>query len=331
MTAPDDRRDFLAEVAWLHHEFGFTQEEIARRFDVSRSSISRALAEAERLGVIQVVVTVPMRREARLAAELSARLGVAATVGARAGDEPSHIAAARAAARLIERIGDAGNATLAVSWGRTLAAAGGMVRPRATTGIRVVDAVGHPGESAVTPTVEITRALAAALGASVVHLPSPAFVAPGPSLEALLQSEPVRRALELARAADVTLVSVGVAGPGSMLLAEGLVSPSAMAELLAGGAAGEVMGRWLDHDGRGLPAPNLEEVGLTVADLRAGRRVVGVAGGAEKAPAVLAALRGQVVTELVVDDGLAEALLAQPQPSPSAGPAPQPPQVGDVR
>lgn len=331
MTDPDDRRDFLAEVAWLHHEFGLNQEEIARRFDVSRSSISRALADAERLGIIQVVVTVPMRREARLAAELGARLGVTATVGARAGEEPPHLAAARAAARFIERIGDAGHATLAVSWGRTLAAAGAMIRPRATTGIRVVDAVGHPGESAVTPTVDITRTLAAALGASVVHLPSPAFVAPGPSVEALLGSDPVRRALELARAADVTLVSVGVAGAASMLLAEGLIPPAAMSQLLAAGAAGEVMGRWLDHDGRALPTPGLEEVGLTVADLQAGRRVVGVAGGAEKAEAVLAALRGRVIGELVVDDGLAEALLAKTEPFPSAGPAPQPAQVGDTR
>ena len=254
----DDRRDFLAEVAWLHHAFGLNQDEIARRFDVSRSSISRALAEAQRQGIVQVVVTVPMRREARLAAELGARLGVAATVGIRMGGEPAHLAAARAAARVMERIGDGGDATLALSWGRTLAAAAGLVRPRPTAGVRVVDAVGHPGPSALTPTVDVTRAPAAALGATVVHLPSPAFVEAGPSLAALLASVPVRHALEVARGADVTFVSVGVAGEGSLLLAEGLIGPAAMAALLAAGAAGEVMGRWIGASGEGLAVPGLE-------------------------------------------------------------------------
>jgi len=306
----DDRRDFLAEVAWLHHEFGFTQEAIARRFDVSRSSISRALADAERQGIVQVVVTVPMPREARLAADLMRRLSAPATVGLRVSGEPSHLAAARAAARVMERIGDGGSVTIALSWGRTLAAAAGLVRPRATTAVLVVDAIGHPGASALTPTVDVTRALGAGLGANVVHLPSPAFVTSGESLAVLLATEPVHQALATARAADVTFVSVGVAGAGSLLLGEGLIAPEAMAELLAAGAAGEVMGRWIDSSGVGLPVPGLEEVGLTLDDLRASRRVIAVAGGAEKAPAMLAALRGHIITELVVDDGLAEALLA---------------------
>ncbi len=323
---PDSRRDLLTEVAWLHHEFGLTQDEIARRFDVSRSTISRALADAERLGIVQVVVTVPMPREARLAAELGARLGVTATVGTRVAGEPPHVAAARAAARVMERIGDGGGVTMALSWGRTLAAAAGLVRPRSTTGVRVVDAIGHPGASAVTPTVDVTRALAAALGATVVHLPSPAFVAPGPSLAALLTSEPVRHALETARAADVTFVSVGVAGEGSMLLGEGLIGADAMAALVAAGASGEVMGHWVDAAGTGLATPGLEEVGLTLDDLRASRRVVAVAGGAEKAPAVLAALRGRIVTELIVDDGLAASLLAH---EPADGMSPEP--HGDAR
>ena len=306
----DDRRDFLVEVAWLHHEFGLTQEEIARRFDVSRSSISRALADAERQGIVQVVVTVPMRRESQLGAELAARLGVVASVGARVGDETPMMAAARAAARVLERIGDAGHATIAVSWGRTLATTAGLVRPRSTIGIRVVDAVGHTGTSALTPTVDVTRTLAAALGASVAHLPSPAFVDPGPSYDALLGSEPVRRALDEARGADVTLVSVGVVGEGSLLRTEGLIEASVMAAIVGAGGAGEILGRWFDAEGREVPAPGPVAVGLSLEDLRRSRRVIAVAGGAEKALAIGAALRGRIVHEVVIDDGLAGALLA---------------------
>jgi DNA-binding transcriptional regulator LsrR (DeoR family) len=304
----DERREFVVETAWLHHEHGLTQEEIARRFSVSRSTVSRALADAERLGIVQVTVTVPMRREAQLAAALGERMGVTATVGARIGDETSTAAAARAAARLVERISAAGRITIAASWGRTLSATAHLVRPRATVGVTVVDAVGHVGGDQMVPAVDVTRTLAAALGAAVIHLPSPAFV-DAPSIAGLLASGPVRHALHVARTADITVVSVGVVGEASLLRLEGLIDASAMARLEAAGAVGEILGHWYDAQGVEVGVAEAAVVGLSPADLRASRRVVAVAGGAEKAMSLRAALAGGIVHEVVIDDGLAAALL----------------------
>jgi DNA-binding transcriptional regulator LsrR (DeoR family) len=305
----DDRREFLAEVAWLHHQHGLRQDEIARRFDVSRSTISRALSDAERLGIIQVVVTVPVREESRLSAELTARLGVPAAVGLRLGGETSVSAAALAAARLIERVAGAGSQTIAASWGRTLAATARLVRPRSTTAVRIVDAIGHAGGEQMVPAVEVTRTLAAALGATVMHLPSPAFVEPGLSREALIASPSVAAALEIARRADVTLVSVGVAGSASLLLAEGWLSLAEVDRLAAAGATGEILGHFYDGTGREIAGRGPPPVGLSLDDLRASRRVIGVAGGPDKAASLAAAVAGGIVHEVVVDDDLAGALL----------------------
>ncbi|HEY3335254.1 MAG TPA: sugar-binding domain-containing protein [Candidatus Limnocylindrales bacterium] len=311
----DARRDLLAEVAWLHHGYHRTQEEIATRLGVSRSTISRALAEAERLGIIQVVVTAPLPREARLSADLARSLGITAIVGVAAdGDEP-FTAAARAAARLVDRIVDAGPATIAVSWGRTLAATARMVRPRTTRDVEILDAVGHPGGEGLVPTVDVTRSLAAALGAAVTHVPAPAFVDPGPSRDALLASEPVARALARARRADVTLVSVGVVGAGSLLAAAGGIDARRMAELQTRGAVGEILGHYFDQGGQDVEGAGTGSIGLTLDDLRASRRVIAVAGGPEKADALRAALAGGIVREAVIDDTMAATLLqAAPVP-----------------
>lgn len=306
----DDRREFIVEAAWLHHEFGLTQDEIARRFGVSRSTVSRALAEAERLGIVQVVVTVPMRREARLGAALGDRLGVIATVGTRVGDESSSAAAARAAARLVERIAGAGRLTIGISWGRTLSLMARLVRSRPTAGVQVVDAVGHAGGERFVPAAHVSQSLATALGAAVVHVPAPAFVPDASTRAALLASPAVADALAIARRADLILVSVGVVGPDSLLVEEGLVEPLAVEAVVRAGAVGEILGRWYDEAGRDVPGPGPVAVGLSLDDLRAAKRVIAVAGGVAKATAVQAAVRGGIVDEIVVDDELAEALLA---------------------
>lgn len=304
----DDRRDFIAEVAWLHHGYHRNQEEIASRLGVSRSTISRALADAERLGIVQVTVTVPMPRETQLAAELSTRIGVPATVGVRLAEDASS-AAARMAARVIERIADGGDATIAVSWGRTMTEVAGFVRPRATSGLTVVDAVGHAGGTGMIPAVEVTRRLSVAFAACAEHLPAPVFLPDGRTREAIVASKPVSRVLQLARAADVTIVSVGVVGGASLLVSGGLIDSATMDRVVGAGAVGEILGWWFDADGREVSARVPVPVGLGLEDLRVSRRVIAVAGGEEKAGAVAAAIRGGIVREIVVDDGLAEALL----------------------
>lgn len=309
----EDRKDFLIQVACLHHEYHLNQEAIARRFGVSRSTISRALTEAEQSGLVQVTVTEPMPREAHLAEAILERYRVTAHVGVRLTGEPGQAAAARVAARLLERVAAAGDVTVAASWGRTLAQAALLVRPRRTSGVTIVDAIGHTVAEQMAPAIEVTRALAAAFGATAVHLPSPAFANSRASLEFLLASPPVARVLAAARAADLTLVSVGVVGDDSLLRQAAVVTPAVMDALVRRGAAGEILGRYYGRDGDTIDTPSLLPVGLKLDDLRASRRVLAAAGGAGKAGALRAALVSGIVDEIVVDDGLAQALVRLPE------------------
>ncbi len=315
----DDHRGFLIEVAWLHHEFGLTQETIADRMAVSRSTISRALSEAERLGIVQVVLTEPLPGPARLADELRERFGVPAHVGAGLAGDPALPVAARAAARVIERTASAGGVVIAASWGRTLAAAVREVRPRRTADVTVVDAVGHASGGALAPAVEVTARLADTLGGRAVHMPSPAFADSRGSLEFLLSSAPVRQALDLARSADLTLVSVGIVGDASLLRGSGFVSPATMKQAMAMGAVGEILGWYYDATGRAVRTVDLLPVGLSLADLRQSRRVVAVAAGAEKATALRGALAGDFLDEIVVDASLGAALLTADEGSHTSG------------
>ncbi len=313
------RRDFLVEVAWLFHEHGLDQRAIAEQFGVDRSTVSRALSEASKLGIVQVTVTEPRPGDHRLAAALADQYAITAHVAGRIEGESSMHAAARQTARLLERIAAVGHLTIAASWGRTLALAANLVRPLQTHEIVIVDAIGHARGERMVPAIDVTNALAAQFGTSVVHLGAPAFASSRSVLERLLTSPPVDRVLRQARVADVTLISVGVMGEESLLRTEGLLTRGAMAQLMARGAVAEMLGYYLDAAGAVIDEPSLLPVGLSLDDLRHGRRVIAAAGGAAKAPSIRAAIAGGIVDEIVVDDALAVALLETEAGPASAG------------
>jgi len=94
---------------------------------------------------------------------------------------------------------------------------------------------------------------------------------------------------------------------------EGMIADNQWQELIQQGAVGDIMGRFLVSEGQAVDAlANRCAVGLSLEDI-AGKRLMAVAGGAEKADAILAALRTGVITDLVTDVAAAQALINKVQ------------------
>ena len=310
MAENKTRRELEIRAAWLYHERGLNQQAVADRLGISRSTISRLLADAERDGIVRVIVTEPLPETARLAEALIEKYGLeGATVElALAGEAPMDAAGAALARRLESMVG-AGPMTIAAGWGRTLGRAAQTARSLHTSGVVLVDAFGHTTTDDIAPAVEVTNNLGMKFGARVMHMPSPGF-APNSEIAAMFfESEPVARALERARTADVVLVAVGVVGPESLLVDAGYLKAAAMERIIDAGAVGEVFGLYFDADGNAVEPGALHPVSLTLDDLRASRRVIAAAGGREKTAAVKGAMAAGIVGELAIDDSLAEALL----------------------
>lgn len=311
MVANNARRELAIRVAWLYHERGLNQQEVADRLGLSRSTISRILTNAERDGIVRVLITEPLPESARLSEALVGRYGlVGAIVGHALEGESPMLAAATAMARRLETIAASGSIKVAAGWGRTIAMSARETRSMRTSGLVLVDAFGHTTTDDMTAAVEVTSTLARKFDAKVMHVPSPGFASSAEIAESFLESPPVARALEQARTADVIIVSVGVIGSESLVLAEGFMTAAAMDHVIAGGAVGEIFGRYFDAEGNKVDAPGLHPVALTLDELRNAPRVIGVAAGTEKAPAIRAAIASGILNELVIDETLASALLA---------------------
>jgi lsr operon transcriptional repressor len=87
--------------------------------------------------------------------------------------------------------------------------------------------------------------------------------------------------------------------------------------LVKAGAVGDVCARFFDKDGRELPSAFADRiVGITLDDLRNSPLSIGVGGGPNKVPPLLAALRGRFFKVLVTDEQTALSILELDQLAP---------------
>ena len=83
-------------------------------------------------------------------------------------------------------------------------------------------------------------------------------------------------------------------------------------KMVQSGALAVILGRFLDADGKEMTGPTHDRMlGLSLDELRDIPQRICLAGGLDKTNAILAALRGGFVTDLVIDLPTAEALMIQ--------------------
>jgi len=305
-------RELLAKVADLYYLREMTQQEIAERLGLSRPAVSRLLQRARAEGIVRIEVHPPEASHYAVERALEETFGLReAIVVSGTSESPTLTARAlgRAAARYLDRILK-GKERIGISWGTTLQEVVRHVRqrPLRTT---VVPLVGGAGQ--LSPHIhanDLARRLAEAHGGHVHLLHAPAVVASPEVLDALRSDSRIREALELARHVDVALVGIGALIPSSTLVQSGYFSPAELAALRAQGAVGDLCTR--PYDLFGTPVdPSLQRriVAVEFEDLRRIPTVVAVAGGIEKAEAILGALRGRLVDVLVTDHLAARSVL----------------------
>jgi DNA-binding transcriptional regulator LsrR (DeoR family) len=105
------------------------------------------------------------------------------------------------------------------------------------------------------------------------------------------------------------VVGIGQIGAQAHMYETGMVTPEEFAEVERAGAVGEVLGQFVDADGRSVNAPvNQRSIAVSIDDLR-GKEVVVIAGGHGKARAIDAVLATGVVTGLITDEATAQQLI----------------------
>lgn len=191
---------------------------------------------------------------------------------------------------------------LAVSGGRTVAAAAQALQLAAPMDVTVVPASGGMGGSVRTQANTLAEEFSARLGGicRMLHLPDGLSPAAAEELAALPQ---VREALELLAGADVLLYGAGCAQERAQRRG---MSPVQWELLKQRGAVGEALGFYFNANGQvvGGASPALEAGRLGRAN-----RAAMLAGGSSKAEAICAVCAHHPHRLLVTDEGAAQEIL----------------------
>ncbi len=305
----------LVKVSRFYYEDGLNQDAITARLGLSRSKVSRLMAQARDSGIVQINVVAPQDLFLDAESQLEERFGLkeALVVEAQPGDSQDLVSrsiGSAAAGYLVRAIGP--RSTIGMCWGSTLRYMAASVMPQRYPNAQVVQIIGGLGQpDAEVHATELCRGVSRSLGCRLTLLPVPGIVADQRTREALLSDVHVQRAIGALDELDIAFVGIGAPTPDSVTMRDGsIISRSELDGLLRKGAVGDIALRYYGTDGQCI-ASDIDDriIGISLEQLGKVPKVVGVSGGPNKVSAIRAALRGELIDVLITDSVTAEKLL----------------------
>lgn len=291
---------------------GASKSEIAAELGISRFRVARLLERALREGIVRIDIDPLPELDLSLADEVARKHGIRGAVVVRTMPGPDELRAAQLGRAAAAVLADTLEATdvLGISWGRTLhAMVEQLPRLPACSVVQLVGSV--PSLELDVNSLELVRRLAERATGPVYPLHVPLLVQSPDMAEALLQDALASKSVGMFDSLTRAAVGIGAWAPEGSTIRAALSDEDARAVDAAGGVA-DLCSIVLDADGRQVRAAGLPERCIAIREdqLRQVPDVIAIAGGADKVPAIRAALRSGLVHRLVTNEEAARLLLA---------------------
>jgi deoxyribonucleoside regulator len=307
-----ERLHKIVEAARLYYQLDYSQQEIAKRLEVSRPTVSRLLRQAKAEGIVQITINDPTEDNALLALRLERAYGLrkAIVVPVPEFDEPiikEHVG--KAAAQYLYDVVKDGD-IIGLTWGTTLYHVALELKPKQVKGVQVVQLKGGVSLSETnTYASEILHLFGKAYDTLPHHLPIPAIVDHPAVKQAIETDRHIRRVLELGKQANIALFTVGSLVSESLLFRLGYFSEEER-NAIHETAVGDISSRFFDKDGNiCIESVNERTIGIELDDLKQKEQSILTAGGPKKVMAIHAALKARFANVLITDSFTAKELL----------------------
>ena len=306
--------DDAAKAGWLYYVAGYTQEEIAKKLNVSRQSAQRMVALSVSEGLIKVRLEHPIAKCMDLQVKLKESFGLRSCIVVPSADgEPSStLGLAQAGAKEIElHLKSPQPKVIALGTGRVLRACVEELTLLNCEHHQIVALLGNMASDGSASSYDVVMRMAEHINAKHYPMPLPVLPSSKEEKEQLHAQHYIANNLKLAAQADVTFVGVGNLAINSPLHIDGFVTPKELEELQTKGAVGEIISWVLDVNGNLIDCAVNERVASTPLKVPPEKAVYAIAAGEEKVLAILGALRSKLINGLITNEYTAERLLEQ--------------------
>ncbi|MHA7845897.1 sugar-binding transcriptional regulator [Serratia sp. D1N4] len=288
--------ELLTEIAVAYYQDEITQEEIAKKFGISRIKVGRLLKRAKEEGIVEITVRYHPVFSTRLEQQMLERFPISRALIAldhQDEEEQRRQVAALVSGYLAMSLKD--DMVLTVGQGRNVAAIADHIGSVAQKNCKFICGIGgthRPGDAINAD--HISRRLAKKFGGSSETLYAPAYVENRALKEAFMQNGTIKETLDRARKADVALVGIGDMNENSYMVKLGWFTPHEIIDAsLNQGVIGDIAGYdFFNAQGQHVDTVmNDRVIGLSIDELRRIPCVIAIASENTKALAILGALR----------------------------------------
>ncbi|MGC9397531.1 MAG: sugar-binding transcriptional regulator [Anaerolineae bacterium] len=309
-----DEQQVMARAAWMYYKEGLTQQEIGDRLNLSRVTINRLLQRARKRGVVQFHIDTSGVENLELESALRQRFELHDALVTLAVEpeatEARYAALARTTADWLTAHLKEGM-RVGLGTGRTISRLPDYFAPPTPIDCAFAEVVGgaaaHSGEMMA---YNVTSKMAELAGGRAEYIYAPMLASNPASHDSIVQEPAVAQALERARHSDILIQSVGPVDETALLYLHGHLSDEDLRFLQERGAVGDMLGHYFDAQGKPVLNPISERIiGLSLEDIARIPLSLVMAGGPEKVPVLLAALRGRLFNVLITDAWTAQQIL----------------------
>ncbi len=301
----------LVQVAHLYYDENLSQQEIADRLNVSRSSIAQYLQQARERGIVKIEVVNPTNNCESMALEIQDRTNlnrVFVVPSMHKYHDLTMRAIAGAASTYLEKT-LVDSDILGIAWGRTISRIVQLLAPSIPRDIDVVPLMGERGYTGNYSQInQVVLQAAQSFSAHPYFLLAPMFVGSKQLRDDLLHDPAVSMVVERWEKLTTAVIGIGAIPPqpGSIVY----VGTKYMRQMQEQDAVGDICGRFIDKEGNLIEAEFYDlMISISLDQIKKIKRVIAVAGGIEKTRAVIAAMKTKLFSVLFVDEMLAENLL----------------------
>ena len=312
----DNKLPLAIKAARLYYYNNLTTAAIAKELNVSNATVSRLIKYARENGVIDIRVIDPTEEPNRLASRILENYKIkkahVVSVSELAGEAEWLQRVANYTANYLNQIFDS-NMVLGIAWGTTMTAVSKQLLRRSLYNAQIVqlNGAGNTRTMGIDYASEIIMRFSANFQARAHLFPVPAYFDYYETKQALWREGSIKRILDLQEKTDVLLYSIGAVNAGipSHVYSGDYLTKTDYKVLEQYKVAGDIATVFFKRDGSfdGIPI-NRRASGPHLA-LFQRKYGICVVSGLAKVAGLHAALKGKLMSELIVDEPTARRLV----------------------